>query len=155
MVVRSLHTIILRNIAFLGLCRLQATPRAIQTVGRWGRRAWKRSSGRYQWLDIDIIRTTVPVRQAMVETERLLSVAVHGHLMSVLATHLCEGTSTFMDPLVAKDLLTTAGRMWIVLSRGRSHNGSRRRRTRSRSNNCINLMLGNVSNLISPSITKL
>lgn len=46
----------------------------------------------------------VPSRQAMEQTEHVLSSPVIGHLMLVLAALLGEGTGTLVHPLVAEDL---------------------------------------------------
>lgn len=51
---------------------------------------------------------SVPGRQTVKQTKRLLSLLVRGHFMLELAALLSEGAGSIMNPLVTIDLLTAA-----------------------------------------------
>lgn len=52
---------------------------------------------------------SVPGRQTVEQTKRLLGLLVHGHIVSKFAALLSEGAGSIVNPLVTIDLLTAAG----------------------------------------------
>jgi len=158
-----LHGRAFRIVTLLGLTCLQTAPRTLDTVwwSCWTRESWE-SWERRRWLSVNVVRTTVPCWQTMVEAKELLGRTIHRHLMTVLTSHLSECTNTLMDPLVAVNLLTATLRVWLgIMSWARSWTWRRTlRRTWSwdwtvSRNDSVNLLLRNVSNLMLLSIMEL
>jgi len=54
--------------------------------------------------------STVPVRDAVVQTERYLRGLIHGHFVFILAPHLGESANPFMNPFIAINLLAATWR---------------------------------------------